>query len=1014
MKNKIMKRSAVLVLLLQVHTRFVLITLQVVLFSLTECSSSFIITSTTRRNNIKTTNIRRPPSRTHENNVKSRMCIQSKRNPRDFFGNSSNSRISSENQQLPEEEEEEETVSISGMNHNHNRRQRSNTNTRKLEWLLRTTSHIISYPTEEKEKEILFMNHLNKDKNVNTNQNNNRESSPTKMKKKRYNKKLIHPIGTLPSSYITKIPTLMNIWLKRINNNSMINSKSKNRKHQFYYKQHQEHHHESETMSNDKDNNGHNIHSNAAMVIEMLLQRLIDEQNAGNHYFITENTPSSKNTNNGNVDTIRTHNHNDHRHDESMIINTDLYNLAIEGWIKATTTTTNNINNWNDQNNNTVCANHVHSIFQTMIKQQNNCQVQPNIKTCFLVLKAWVRCREDCSLLKMEEIINYLEQQFLLSNSTITIDSDTSTQHTLLLHDYEDDNDDDEIHHNGNHYQYININSSTTMIQCYNMYLYALANYKETKIHDNYTNEKERAEKAHDILQNLKKSINNHDEKQRNRIASVCANANIQPDVNTYNQVLAAYAKTKSIQGASKAQSILDEMMKEANVTNVYPDTNTFNAVMGCWHKSESKNSSFHVEYLLNLMNGLSSSSRSSSKNNIEEGGLGVVSGYSRARPDLFSVNTAIVSIGKSSRKEKLRRAHYILMNMESLYGVKPDAVSYNVVLDAYSKSRDVRAVVETDRLLSTMEKLYMDGNDQVMPDSFSYSTVIDTICSRMKNNAGDKAETIILRMEKLWKEHDGEEPSTIVYNALLNCYASSGESDDIQKLEATLHYMETMSQRGNSNMKPNRITYNTVLKGYAQAKDNFTKKAEDLLDRMETRELGIEPDEISYTTVISAFARSSIPGKARKAKRILDRMIESYLNGSNKSIKMTIYPFNSCLNACAYTFSRNEKMNAFVVVVDTLVEIQKFCKPDHTTYGTVLKSWRNLIPKHDERRQAVVSSSFRQCCKEGLVGQLVIRQLQLATSPEVYFELVGKHPKDNKSSLPSEWSRNVKERRDL
>ena len=839
--------------------------------------------------------------------------------------------------------------------------------TKKMEWLINVTSQILYVDSSTKLQQEQQQQHV---------------CQPS------------YPIGSLPSSLITKIPTIMITWMHRC------------------------------SIEN----------SNAAFIVERLLERLIDERGAGNDYFSTtqnhnhhseendyNNTSNNNNNNNNSGKQIITMNRGET--DEKMIT-TDLYNIVIEAWTRTSGTNDDNYeqyciianncffhgkglvydatnidvnnkisdsdddgncsngNNGNNGNNSTstmissestslastqqlttsipFAAMRAHQILNKMEELSYNesgiddnstgvgdINVQPDTKTYSLVLKAWARSKEYCSLSRMEEILNRLEEVGSYSN----------------YHDVQ------------------------PTVQCFNLYLYALANC-EKQLNENNKNDSveimNHAKKAHGILLDLKKRYEEDSIRHGNML----------PDVNTYNQVLSAYARTKTMEGAIEAQSILDDMMKEANVTNVYPDTDTFNAVMGCWHKCPSKQASFNIEYILNLMNGLSQT----------------VVGYHRARPDRFSVNTAIVSIGRSRRKEKLQRVHYILKNMERLYNVKPDTISYNIVIDAYSKSSDIRAVKQTRRLLTTMQDLYMNGDDLVKPDSFSYSTVIDTMCTRLKNRATQEAESIVEQMEELSK-HGCTRPSTAVYNSLMNCYATHGDKNDLNRLEMLLTFMEINSDQGNIHMKPNIITYNTALKGYSLSKDNLTRKAEALLDRMESKELDVFPDIISYTTTITTFARSSLPGKARNAKRILDKMIDMNNSGENPNIQISIYPFNACLNACAYTFNRQEKVMAFKVVVDTLVLTRKFCKPDHTTYGTILKAWRTLIPKHDDTRQSVVTSSFKQCCEEGFAGQLVMRQLQLAASPEVYNDLVGKYIKGKTSSFPSSWSRNVKER---
>ena len=124
------------------------------------------------------------------------------------------------------------------------------------------------------------------------------------------------------------------------------------------------------------------------------------------------------------------------------------------------------------------------------------------------------------------------------------------------------------------------------------------------------------------------------------------------------------------------------------------------------------------------------------------------------------------------------------------------------------------------------------------------------------------------------------------------------------------------------------------------------------------------------------------------------------------------MFTFNAVLNACAFTFDQKEKLDAFSVAVSSLVLLQEYNKPDHTTYGTLLKAWCNLIPKDDERRARAVNSVFRQCCKDGQVGNMVLTQLKYAASPVLYRTLIGRDIAEQitLSKLPAIWSRSVKE----
>ena len=505
-------------------------------------------------------------------------------------------------------------------------------------------------------------------------------------------------------------------------------------------------------------------------------------------------------------------------------------------------------------------------------------------------------------------------------------------------------------------------------VRCYNLYLYALANANANPI--------SAMEQAFTIFDKMKRM-------------------NLFPDTNTYNQIISCLARVKGIRSAERAQALLDEMM----LNDVPVTKDTFNGIINCWLKSRNNSKARQqIERIVDIMVELSSD------------------GNEDVFPDRYTINMLLTAIGKSVRKDSVRKSHYILMNMEEKYGkfgVSPDSTSFNLVLRCYSKSKDIQAGEKAVKLLDIMENRFKNGEYDVMPDAYTYSTVIDSLISPI-SDAGRAAEDILNRMEELHRSHNGEMPSTPVYNALIKAYASVNKLESIYRAQEILEYMEKSHTDGNPLLKPNIVTYNSVLKAYAQPNTTFCKKAEQLLLRIEEQYAtgGPQTDVFSYTSVITSYARSTEPLKARNAERILLRMIDAY-NKGKASLKPSVYAFNACLNACAYTVNQNEKVDAFRVAVSTLILLQKYCKPDHTTYGTLIRAWGNLFPKEDERRDKIIESVFQQCCKEGQLGLLVLQQLKFAASPELYRSLLGKNITDevNLSELPQEWSKHVRER---
>ena len=87
--------------------------------------------------------------------------------------------------------------------------------------------------------------------------------------------------------------------------------------------------------------------------------------------------------------------------------------------------------------------------------------------------------------------------------------------------------------------------------------------------------------------------------------------------------------------------------------------------------------------------------------------------------------------------------------------------------------------------------------------------------------------------------------------------------------------------------------------------------------------------------------------------------MIFSYESG-NESAKPDLMAFNGVLNACAYTSLPDEKVEAFSILVSTLLLKQKYAQPHHSSYYTFLKACYKLLPKDESRKKRVIEAVFR------------------------------------------------------
>ena len=467
--------------------------------------------------------------------------------------------------------------------------------------------------------------------------------------------------------------------------------------------------------------------------------------------------------------------------------------------------------------------------------------------------------------------------------------------------------------------------------------------------------------------------------------AHVLEETELHPTTKMYNLILYGLANCEpSAKNAERAEVLLDKMIASSQCRNVgcYPDSNTFRQVVSAWTKSLSRTASEQAHRILNMMlSDFPSLSPDASTFNaimtldLRNGRIDDVlalfelmtdmhrSGRSSTQPDIYSINLMLKARTKQPPfvpRTEMKKMDEMLEDMKERYNVCPDVQSYNIIIDAWAKSHLPEGASHAELLMHRMEEKGMQ------PDAYTYTSVLDAI-SRLENHKSRRALA-----EKVFERIDS--PTTPVYNAYLNALITSNDKGAVEKAEAVF---------GEIGNKANTRTYNTMIKAYSAVVADSTgrlthfsdpSKARLLLDKMEQlhnegKNTAI-PDKYSYTSVISAYARSNVRRKAMKSLAVLRRMMDAYERG-NSQAKPGIFAFNSVLNACAHTYVREEKVEAFTILVSTLLMIRQWSKPDDTTYGVLLKACNRLLPKDEDRK--------RQVC------DLVLRELEHQSSPSVH-----------------------------
>lgn len=314
---------------------------------------------------------------------------------------------------------------------------------------------------------------------------------------------------------------------------------------------------------------------------------------------------------------------------------------------------------------------------------------------------------------------------------------------------------------------------------------------------------------------------------------------------------------------------------------------------------------------------------------------------------------------------------------------VKPNVRSYSTVMDAYARNGDAESAAKAQRLLEELQERHDETGDfALLPNLITYNT-----CLSAWARAGCCTECLELY------ENMPLSPDVISANAVLHALARSGWSDAGERAQKVL---DDLPYDG---ISPNARSYTTCMDAWgrsgrpAEAHSLLTE----MLDLYDTGDDTFRPNCVSFSTVFHAYATSKDPDKAIKSFKLFQEM-------KSRGIKPNRVVLNNLLNC----FATSRPQPETIKLVENLYQvILKHQAPDHFTFGTVLKAAGNLLRKD----RVFAPSVFREACERGHVSAGVLWQLRQAVPVDTYRALVGTDSVDI-SSLPVEWTRNVREDR--
>jgi pentatricopeptide repeat protein len=433
------------------------------------------------------------------------------------------------------------------------------------------------------------------------------------------------------------------------------------------------------------------------------------------------------------------------------------------------------------------------------------------------------------------------------------------------------------------------------------------------------------------------------------------------PDHRTYNAVLNALAKSRT----GNATRLVEDFLTEIRSSGIPPTVIQYNILMDTIVSFDAKNAAKRTEAILRMM-------EDEARN-----------GNSDLRPNMHSYNTVMNAYSKSGDPNTSQKIE-ALLNRIPIHE-RSSSVSLTTLLDAHARAGRADAA---EALLRDML-----NNPETKVTTISFNTVINAYSKSDEPDAPLRAEALLAKMyDSFAAGNHGVKPNAITFSSVINCWANSKRSGAAERAESILYRMEELADKGHDELEPTAIAYSTTISAWARSGlDEAPYRAKALLNRMEEAHKAskrkAKPSHYCYNAVLNAIAKGNSESKAHDAESMLERMKQA-LKAGNEAARPTNTTYSTVLNACAFSKGTPEhKVESFQVARRVFRELLQTdgCEPNAISYVNFLSCCGILLPQ-GEYRTNFACSVFRQCYQQGLMQDKVVVGFRRAVDPVTYY----------------------------
>ena len=322
----------------------------------------------------------------------------------------------------------------------------------------------------------------------------------------------------------------------------------------------------------------------------------------------------------------------------------------------------------------------------------------------------------------------------------------------------------------------------------------------------------------------------------------------------TLNILLSCYAQHASEEGAKMAESLFDWMETQTNHV-LKPDRYSCLHLISAWCNA-------------NMPQRAESALRAFVRR-VQSGSV------DQSLIDQMHFNLVIEAWGQSKYTEAVQKASAVFNLIESL-NLKPNIVNYNCLMTAWGRSKMGDPAKPVIRLFDRMKKQWKEGDPFAKPDQHILNTVIFGLGRSSDQTSVSQAEAIFDTAEEFDIKRD-----FFMYNSLMSGWMRHRQPEKVEEL---FQEMKRGFEKGQVKLKPSPSSHTTRLQAWSKAGNPemaaealnewiSVGEVESFDDMPDSGRFDCRPNRFSFSTVISAYAKSDLAEAGEKALKLFKEL---------------------------------------------------------------------------------------------------------------------------------------------